>query len=185
MLSVLFVGLSGHLRGGVEVWRRTTQTVEDLQRQRVALDQLEGDLARAVRYLVEGDTSLLPTFEADRLRWWTVAPVSAQQPGITLVTYACGPVDGGQGLWRESRSINQARAGIEVTRTLILPACESLLLQYAYLPSVEGEPLAWQPEWEFPNELPRLLEVSVRLSSGQEVKRVMAIPIGVLRPYHR
>src|SRR3989338_7112977 len=50
MMSVLFIGLGGHLRGGIEVWRQTTQRVDALQRQRVTLDRLERDLANGIVY---------------------------------------------------------------------------------------------------------------------------------------
>ena len=50
MMSVLFIGLGSHLRGGIAVWRQTTQRVDALQRERVALDRLERDLANSVIY---------------------------------------------------------------------------------------------------------------------------------------
>ncbi len=183
MLSILFVGLSGHLRGGIEVWRRATHTVEALQRQRVALDQFEQDLVRAIPATVPRDPSLQPSFEADHLRWWTVVPAAAQQTGrVRLVSYACNQVNGVAGLWKVSQSVGEAREQMAAEPVRLLAGCEGLSIRYAYLPA-EGEgPIEWQADWEFPDALPKLLEVSVRLSSGHEVKRTMMIPIGVLEP---
>src|SRR3989338_7951880 len=50
MMSVLFIGLGGHLRGGIIVWRQTTQRVDALQRERVTFDRLERDLANGIVY---------------------------------------------------------------------------------------------------------------------------------------
>ena len=76
LISILFVGLGAHLRGGIIVWRRTTQTGEQLQRRRVAFTRLERDLANAIRYDDRGTAygaalGLLPPtrFSADTPAW--------------------------------------------------------------------------------------------------------------------
>ncbi len=50
IMSVLFVGLGSHLRGGILVWRRATATAETVQRERVGFDRMERDLANAFAY---------------------------------------------------------------------------------------------------------------------------------------
>lgn len=189
MLAILFVGLSGHLQGGVAVWHRATKTVEALQRHRVAFDRLEQDLANAVNFTIsiEQDEALsaqLSTqFQADHAQWWIVSPTTSQrQGGVQLVAYQCTQREGKQGLWRMIRTVSDARAGREPTATLLLPDCEKLSVSYAYLPTEPDAPLEWLSSWEQPGQFPRLLTISLHEASGGDLQRLMAIPSGVLPP---
>ena len=189
MMSVLFIGLGGHLRGGIEVWRQTTQRVDALQRQRVTFDRLERDLANGIvydardeAYGVEAGELPLPQWTSASLAWYTVSP-AVKPPSVRFVTYACESSDGTTGLWRRSQSVGEARAHSEPAQELLLPDCEALSVRYAYAPPDESEPLEWREDWLFSTEmeLPRLIEVTVHLTSGREVSRVIAIPQGSLK----
>lgn len=183
MMSILFVGLGTHLRGGVLVWRRTTDTAESLQQQRMAWGQLERDLANAILYEGQGDLEDLAQFGEAELRWFTVRPSTSQQFGeIAFVTYGCASVDDAQGLWRTSQSISELLAGTEVTPEQLVPSCEALSFQYAYLPVEDGVGLEWSGRWEYPEALPRLVAASAEFKPGQERREVFWIPSGVLQP---
>ena len=193
MMSVLFVGLVAHLQGGVAVWRRTTETAQRLQRRRVALDRLERDAARAIVY-DERDASygtepgLLPApqFTGTELRWFTVAPASGQSlPAVRFVTYACEESGAAPGRWlvRTSQSLGDARAKRPTTPELLVPGCETLSLRYATQPSDPSSRLAWIAPWPDPQKrLPRLIELSIRFSSGDRITRMVAIAPGHLSP---
>ena len=187
MMSVLFIGLGSHLRAGISVWRLTTQRVDALQRERIALDRLERDLANSVLYDQRDDAYGSeegklppPQFGATSLAWYTVSPTT-QRPSVRFVTYACEPREDTTSLWRTSQSVGEARAKREPSKELLLPGCESLRVRYAYEPPAVSEALDWRETWLFSKELPRLMEVTVRMSSGREVGRVIAIPQGSLK----
>ena len=182
MMSVLFVGLAAHLQGGLAVWRRVTAMGDRLQRQRVALGQLERDLANAIASHHE-DPALSAQFGMTELRWWTVRQTRPQRIGaVELVTYRCARLGEVQGLWRTSQSVEEALTGAEVTPARLMPSCEGVSFQYAYLPDGTDGPLDWHDAWSDPQELPRLVQVTVQLAPGRSIQRVVWIPSGVLKP---
>jgi len=188
MMSVLFVGLGSHLRGGIQVWRQTTQRVDALQRERVALDRLERDLANGIvydsrdeAYGVEAGKLPLPQFTSTSLAWYTVSS-AVKPPSVRFVSYTCESWEQTAGLWRASQSLSEARTLSEPVRELLLPECETLRVSYAYLPLDESAALEWREEWLFAKELPRLIEVTVHRTAGHDVTRVMTIPHGSLKP---
>ena len=191
MISILFVGLGTHLRGGLTVWQRTTATTDALQRQRVAFDRLERDLSNAIVYddravsygNVKGQLPK-PQFDAAAIDVYTVS--TQPFPSVRFVTYACERVNGTPGLWRTSQSVGEARARLpQPTPELVLPDCESMSFRYAYVPpkGAARAGLEWKAQWpDSPDDalkLPRLIEVTVQVS-GRSVRRVCAIPIGLL-----
>ena len=192
MMSVLFVGLGSHLRAGIAVWQRATQTTETLQRHRVALDRLERDLANAVAYDAreqaygsEPGKLHPPQFDASELHWFTVEPATREKPSVVrFVTYACREEGGVSGLWRTSQSLGEVRAQRAATPALLLPDCGQFALRYAYLPAEESAPLEWYAQWrpDPKKELPRLVELSVT-AAGRQTRRVCFIPTGVLKPF--
>lgn len=187
MMSILFVGLGAHLRGGIAVWRRTIAAGETVQRRHVALERLEQELANAIVYddreasYGEGEGALpRPRFEETQLAWFSVAPAGRRpMPAVRFVTYECAQRDGVQGLWRTSQFVGDARARTAPSPQLALPECEQLSLRYAVLPDDPAEPPAWRSQWAEPHRgLPRLLEVTMRFASGERLTRVMGIPSG-------
>jgi len=184
MMSVLFIGLGSHLRGGITVWRQTTQRVDALQRQRIALDRFERDLANGIiydsrdeAYGVEEGKLPPPQCTASSMKWYTVSS-AVKPPSVRFVTYACESLDGTIGLWRASQSVGEARTHSEPARELLLPDCSALEVRYAYAPADESAPLEWRQEWLYGRELPQLIEVTVRRTKAEEVTRVIAIPHG-------
>ncbi len=191
MLSVLFVGLGGHLRGGIVAWQRVQEVGDAVQRRRVAWDRLARDLAHAVVYDArqevygDGPDQLPPpVFGGDALAFYTVrSETYGQLPEVRFVTYRCQAEGGGSGLWRESRGVQETGPG---DPALILPGCETLDVVYAYLPE-EGsgsEKLRWQAEWPDPDgaeplALPRLMRVTLRVDGGRPMSRLLTIPSGV------
>jgi type II secretory pathway pseudopilin PulG len=188
MMSILFLGLATHLRGGITVWQRVTDTAEALQRQRLGLDWLERDLANIFEYEDARDTLPPPEFTRERLAFVTLQPTGYKQfARVRFVRYECAEHDGLKGLWRVSLTIGEARAGREVAPTLTLPGCDEWSLRYAYLASStqaasEPKPLEWHDEWKLDQKLPRLIQVSFKLS-GQTMLRIFAIPAGALEPF--
>ena len=193
IMSILIVGLAVHLRGGMIVWQRTTQTTEVLQRQRVAFDRLERELANAIVYDERGDEKNtvygpgegklpLPEFGAHELRWFTVVPSGKGISTVRFVTYECKQIGDESGLWRTSQSIGEARAKVSPPPPeLVLKGCEVLSLLYAYLPTEPTKPLEWHDDWKDAyKELPRLVEISASLPSSK-LRRIFSVPVGVLK----
>ena len=183
IMSLLFVGLGSHLRGGIMVWQRATETVESLQQQRVALDTLETDLANAILYDPRETAALTHAFAADELQFITVRPTTPQRLGeVLFVTYRCESVDGGPpGLWRSSLPAGEALAGLQATSKLLVPACDALSVAYAYLPAAGEGPLEWHDAWDDPTRLPRLVAVTAAFASGRTLRRLILIPAGALK----
>lgn len=195
MLSILFLGLGAHLRGGLAVWQRATLTVETIRRRQVALDRLERDLANAVvyderdaSYGVEEGTLPRPRFDDAGAAWFTVSRRTARQlPDVRFVTYACADIEGVPGFWRTSQSVGEARVRREPAAERLLPECEQLSFRYAVVPppgpsSTAPGAFEWQAQWPGSERaLPHLVELSVRFRSGDEITRLFAIPIGAFQ----
>jgi type II secretory pathway pseudopilin PulG len=194
MMSILFIGLGTHLRGGINVWQRTTATVEALQRQRVAMDRLERDVANAFLYesrpeAYGTDPGQLPTppFRGTlggAPQWVTLERLPQQRvPGVRMVTYTCEEVEGRRGLWRMSQSVGEVQAAQPPIPELLLDGCDGLSFRYAFRPSdhASGASLEWSDQWNDVTQLPRLIEVSLRIR-GRDMRRFFTIPSGVLKP---
>ena len=191
MISVLFVGLASHLRGGVVVWERVTQTTQALQRRRVALELLERDLANAIVYDARKeayeDPAVLPKprFGADQLAWFTVQPGHDGPARVRYVKYWCGERNGTKGLWRTSQSIGEVRtkATTEPEPQLLMAGCEAFPVRYAYESGTgDSAELDWKSEWNGNDTftLPRLVEASIRLTDGLPLRQLISIPQGML-----
>ena len=188
MMSMLFVGLGAHLRGGLMVWHQATERGEALQRQRSVFDRLERDLANTFVYdsrddAYGADPGKLPSprFGEDALTLFTVEHRSSSLPAVRVVTYRCEERGGAPGLWRTSQSIGEARAKLEPAADLLLDGCSALSLRYAQSGSGDPGTLEWGP-LAAPETLvpPRLIEVSLELSSGARLQRVCVVPAGML-----
>ena len=192
MIAVMFVGLGAHLRGGMTVWRRATTTAERLQRRSVAFTRFSRDLANALVYdsraesygAAEGQVPQ-PQFGEARLAWFTVGAAGPSRgPDVRFVTYVCGQHEGSPGLWRTSQLIGEARLHREARREQLMPDCDTMAVRYAYLPADATAPIEWHTEWRDPETtLPRVVEVSVRLISGEVITRRFAVPAGALKPF--
>ena len=192
MISIMFLGLATHLSGGLQVWHRVTETAESLQQQRIAMEQLQRELVSAILYDRRSasygeEPGLLPSlaFDHETLRWITVASTAPQQPArLRFVTYACGEHEGQSGLWRTSQSIGEAKSQQPATPQRLFPGCEALSLRYAFLPPGDSTELEWHDQWPEPEQqLPRLMAISIRLSSGRTLQRLVMIPSGQLKPW--
>lgn len=202
MMSVLFLGVSMHLRAGVTVWQRVAKMSESVQEQRVALEQLERDLGNAVvyderpqAYQPGGGQLPEPVFGDSDLQWYSVGVSKGQQPAVVrFVTYGCRAIQGQDGLWKTSQSIADVRAGRgSAQATLLWPGCQSLSVDYAYLLDAASEPASqaspwydWRPDWDDGGayRLPRLIRVTLDVGQGagtRQVVRVFAIPAGILQ----
>ena len=193
MMSVLFVGLGTHLRGGLTVWQRATSSGEALQQERVAFDRLERDLANAIVFDDQEDAYgdgrgrlPWPQFGDSELAFFTISAARRRQPPtVQFVTYDCEELDGTPGLWRTSLSVGAARTRSPATEMeRLLPDCEDLSFHYAYLPGDEGarQEIQWKPAWPDDLEkrlrLPRLVNVSLQ-AAGRETRHLCAVPAGV------
>ncbi len=182
ILSVLFVGLGAHVRGGVIVWRRTTSGLEALQRRRVALDRLGDDLANAVLFNDGSVDAPLParSFGESELRFVSVdRGYSVRAPALRVITYRCGDEDGVAGLWRTSLTLAQARMNEEVKPQRMLEGCTALRLRYGY---AGAEGIEWQDAWRFPDEQPQVIEAQFEFAGRPTLRQVLIIPTGALKP---
>ena len=191
MMSILFVGLGAHLRGGITVWNRATQTVEALQRQSLALEMLERDLANAFVYNPQPDSQPAPQFAAQAMRFFTVGPAGSNGiPVVQVVSYECANADSAAWLSRASQSVSEELANRPPKQKplLQLNTCAAFSITYAYLPEQAPPPedfetFDWQGQWDetTTHELPRLLRVSVQPMGRPGVTRVFGVPAGVLK----
>ncbi|MBI4341697.1 MAG: prepilin-type N-terminal cleavage/methylation domain-containing protein [Candidatus Omnitrophica bacterium] len=204
MVAILFAGLSTHLRGGIRVWQRVTQSTEARQQLSVALERMSRDLAHAIvldarpeAYAPTSDAALLPVeLNGEELAVYTAASRQWGEPAaIRRVSYWCGQLGEQQGLWRSSWSVAQVWAKRGPDPELLVPECDTLSLAYAYLrsddPSRQSEPLDWRTEWQdSPQALPRLIRMRLAIArtatavrvAPSALETVFLVPAGVLRP---
>lgn len=186
MMSILWLGLSSHLRGGFIVWQQTTRRTEALQRERVAFERLERDLVNAFIYDPSGQLADVPALAAGsgRLSWTTLEPAGRGQPErVRVVGYECRAQDGQQGLWRSSQSVSEVRAQQAAVPALLLPGCEELTVRFAYQPDGQAGTLRWETDWHrMTDALPGLVEVGVR-TGAHTGQRVLRVPAGIVEPF--
>ncbi len=193
MMSVMFVGLAGHLRGGLMVWERVTTSTQELQRQRMAFTRLDQDLANALAYGAPTDAYgeddeegklPKPRFEKEGLlAWYTIQPMGRGLPArVRYVRYWCGTENGVAGLWRTSQSIGEARAKTPPpTPQRVWDQCDAVSSQYAYASGKAGSgALTWKSSWEDPMTPPRLLEMTIDLGHGRKLRRLVTAPQGIV-----
>ncbi len=207
MVSILFVGLSTHLRAGMTVWERVTQSTEMRQRERTSLERLEKDLAnafvfdeRATAYGTPSDTTLLSpaVFSSSTVAFYSVPPRDFFYGApVQFITYWCGTIGNHSGLWRQRRSVGESRAKQGSDPELILPECERVVFSYAYLrsddPAHQSEPLDWRSSWlDSPKALPRMIQMEMTLAervkrrgtattTNRTLKYFLLVPAGVLK----
>ena len=180
MMSVLFFGLAGYLQGGVGVWRRATQVTKAAQRERVAVNELRRDLANAIVYQTDEDVGdeILFGFSAQDMHWVTVRPATVMANAhIAFVQYYCDDA----GLWRTSQRVQEVLAEAPLVPTQVLPSCDGVNFEYAYLPSFGSGHLDWHDTWISEEDLPRLVAMTAPLTEGHPSRVVMALPAGHLR----
>ena len=192
IFSLLMAGLAAHLRGGVVAWRRTTETMEELQRVQVTMERLAQDLANATPLHAQPPD----LFEAGRIRFSTVRPTAAfpaDAPGETaipaqvrVVTYALEPVSNIPTLVRHAQTLQEALAATPAPSESLLSDVQRLTFRYGRLLSGETPRLAWEEVWNDPAHLPRLVEVTLERKPGaptpQTIQHIFAIPQGTLTP---
>jgi prepilin-type N-terminal cleavage/methylation domain-containing protein len=192
MIAILFVGLAGHLRGGITVWQRATTTTQALQQERVAVQRLARDLAHAFVYAASADAYgsspklPAPELSAGRLRWYTVEPSGPARRGqARLVTYTCERLQSRTGLWRSSQTLAQARDDAAAPE-LVLPDCDGMMVSFPYLPEEPSQPLRWLPGWDMGSsqDLPRFFELELRREAASKppIRLTLALPAGLLKP---
>ena len=206
MVAILFVGLSTHLRAGMTVWQRVTQSTDMRQRERAAIARLERDLANAFVFdavlahyepLSDNTKLSLPVFSSGSVSIYTVPTrENFYETPVQFITYSC-PRPSQSGLWRRRWSVDESRTKLDgADWELILPECKALKFSYAYLDSIDpAQPLIWLSDWEKPREeLPRLIKMEmelvektkkqgVEITSNRKLNRILFIPAGVLRKH--
>ncbi len=205
MVAILFVGLGTHLRGGIAVWRRVTQSTEARQGVRAAIDRMSRDLSgafifddRPEAYAAQTEWALAPAeLNGNSVAVYTAASRQwDESSSVRRVSYWCGRSGEQTGLWRSSWSVAQVRAKQGPDPELILADCEAHSLKYAYLrsddPGRQSEPIEWRAAWqETPKFLPRLIDVTLTVAGRPDpqgnaaarrtLETVMMIPAGVLK----
>jgi hypothetical protein len=181
IVAILMVGLGVHLRGAMMVWRRTTDTLERLQRERVALERIGRDLANAFVYDGSDHARVQHAFGAREAKWITMTSSTAKGPAVRSVAYRCATAERGTQLLRSEQTPREASTGVgDVSESVLLPGCEGLAFRYAFLPEEGGVDLLWQEQWPYLNELPRLIEVTITSARGRALRVVFANPSGSL-----
>lgn len=190
MFSILIVGVFAHLQAGVLAWRRSTSTIEHLQRTRVALDRLGQDLANAVVFDPSGTWEPQHAFEGARLQFYTVRPEGmGAQPGgaVWFVTYTRSEDAETAALTRSAQTVQQAKANFQPTPARLVAPMTKFAIRYGYQGSQEpSSTIVWDPTWDgTPAELPKLVEVTIEFDAGvvspREVRHVFVIPSGILK----
>ena len=205
MVAILFVGLGTHLRGGIVVWQRVTQSTQARQGVRMAIERMNRDLTGAFifddhpeAYATQTEWALAPAeLNNDSIAVYTAASRQWDEPSsVRRVSYWCGRVGEQTGLWRSSWSVAQVRAKKGPDPELILADCEGLSLKYAYLrsddPDRQSEPVEWHTAWqETPKFLPRLIDVTLTVAgrpspqgsaaARRTLETIMMVPVGVLK----
>ena len=187
IFSLLLVGLTGHLRGGLTAWRRSVTTMDDLERVDALLNQCTQDFANAVLLDARPDAPLRPLFTADAVHMASI--VRSRGPSgagtdVQWITYAVGDQPQGRRLLRSAQPLQAAIAG-EPPAWQPLPAeMEQLAVRYGYLSATSGTEVEWRPSWDDAAHLPRLVEVTLQRSTmtlrPQVLRRLLVIPGGAL-----
>lgn len=192
MFSILAVGFSAHLRGGVLAWRRATSTLERLQEIRVAYDRLGSDLTNAIVFDPSGVWQPEMAFGTDVLRFYTVQRRwrEGRQGGtVDVVRYALDADRDGQALSRSVQSVQAAAADEPIQADRLLGGVASWRVRYGYAADTVGEgataPVVWREEWDHAAAaLPKLIEITIELADRtagiSSIRRVVMLPQGRL-----
>ena len=188
IFAILGVGLSSHLRGATLAWRRAMEETEASQRLRVAMEQLERDLANATLFDGTGSWTPAPVFGSQELHWYTRRPGlrDGDPASVRYVAYALG-ADGA--LTRTSMTPQEAHAAAaQVEPSVLVRGVASLEVRYAVMePSAGGgaATLSWLDDWESTEQLPGLVEVRLTMTESaagpSAVRRAMRVPTGSLQ----
>lgn len=192
IFSILLVGVSGHLRGSMVAWRRAVSFTDDLQQARVSLAQLEGDLSHAFAFGELPAWEPHPVFTNTELQFYTIAPRPQAGEGdagsVRFVTYTLDTADEVTSLTKTSQTVQEAHAD-PAHRTAepqrLLQPVESWSVEYGWLPA-GASTMEWTTPWDHPNQLPKLVKITVRLSrpfpTQRQLRVVVTIPAGTLTP---
>jgi len=193
IFSMLLVGLTVHLRGGLTAWRRATTITEDLQTIRLSLERMERDLASAFVFQADDQWPLSADFASDAMAFYVVRadPSSAEDERLAgFVRYQVEPGEGAPALTRSLQTIREAAAGRPAVAEPLLDVAQ-VQFRYGELAeeaeegeSAGGYQLAWQPTWDAPGHLPKLIELTVTPAGGsgsaRPIRQVFVIPSGRL-----
>jgi type II secretory pathway component PulJ len=184
VFSILVAGLSLHLRGGIVAWRRSTLTLDKIQRIRVALDTVESDLSNA--FIPDPGASWQPVndFSSEAMRFYIVRQIKGAKPGageVLFIEYQLEKIGKKNVLSRTARSMSQAHLGIEAAPSYLLEDIDRIRLRYGYPPDNEDE-IDWRDAWAEKNKLPLVLEFTIEgsweASLPKIIKRIFLIPMG-------
>ena len=189
VFAILMAGFTAHLRGGVVAWRRTTAMVEELQRLRVALDQVTSDLTNASVVDPRPEATPVVRFDHESLQFYTLRPsptASATGAQIWFVTYARTTDPQRPALVRSLQTIRQAKAGLLPEPQRLLAPVERLSLRYGHQVGEDPGQIEWQEAWTDLTQVPKLVEVTIELGGrpaiSSRVRRVVIVPSGSLVP---
>jgi len=189
IFSILLGGLSAYLRGGTVAWRRTADTIEELQRLRVVCDRLAQDLANAV--VLDGRFESAPgvVFARNALAFYTVrlARDVLSVGELWFVTYTLDGEPDRPLLLRNAQLVQEAEA-IRLTQPEpLLSNVGRFSIRYGYWPLEETAQIDWRDHWNSLGQLPRLVEVNVELRGTpstiqwpRRMRQIFVIPSGML-----
>ena len=187
IFALLTVGLSAHLRGAAVAWRRTIHETEALQRLRVAVEQLERDLANATLFDGGGQWTPAPVFERERLAWYARRPGLRENDPASL-RYVDYHLDASSGtLMRTTLPVQMAHAALSTEPDALLRGVTSMSVRYALAqPSADGSgAVQWVDQWTQEGRLPGLVEVEWQVEdeagARRRIRRTIHVPSGTLQ----
>ena len=181
IFAILAAGLTLHLRGGIDVWRRTTATMEADQRLRVTGDRLRLELANSVQIstanMADPSPDAASSFGAHAIAFTAALPRGAGRR-LRLLRYEWRSET--QQLLRTDCAFQDAAAGRCGQAQVMLEGVSDFSLRYGYRPAAAGADIIWDEKWPDTKQLPRLVEARLALASGPGQVRVdtIALPTG-------
>ncbi len=182
--SILMIGVTLHLRGGITAWRRATAVVDGLGESRAALDQLAQDLANAV--VIDTRPTAVPqtAFSQEALQCYTLRSARTGAE-VQWVTYALADQSSGKALVRSAQPIQAARQTGAVTPQPILEHVDGWSLRYGYTAAEGAASISWRPTWDDTMHLPKLIDVTITFSRAAAhqppIHQVLVIPTGIIK----
>jgi len=159
LLSFLTILLYESARVGINTWRRSGETLRELNHVRIAQAVISRDLQEAYPLYVEDDNKSHIRFDgrSDQLM---ILTADQSHPGVlTQVSIKLQKKGDGFSLIRKS-VLELSSNGIPATTTLLQHV---RTVKFTYFGAVEHEEPKWLPAWRDKSMLPELVRVQIQL----------------------
>lgn len=183
IFAILAMGLSAHLRGGIDVWRRVTSTMASTQSRRVIADRLRVELANGVavstKQMTNPSEAAKPVFQTKTLGFVTAMSAQGSESSLRRLRYVRYNLNGHE-LERTECSFQEAAADRCGQSHVIAKGVKEFSLRYAYREAEGSANLIWRESWLDVDHLPHLVETTLSLEDdpGQVLSQWVTIPQG-------